>query len=262
MKKQRKNSGAALITGASGGLGLEFAKLCAGDGYDVVLAARNEAKLTQIKEQLEQTYKVKAYVCPVDLSAVDAAEDVFRFTEDHNLKIEILINNAGFGDAGAFHERDWKKQYEMVQVNIVALMQLTHLYTPGMIDRKKGCIMNLSSVAAFSAGPYMSIYYASKEFVRSFSEAVAEEVRGTGVTVTAVCPGPTATGFEKAADMGEQSSMFQKAASASEVAKIGYRAMKHGKVLCYVGKYTKFMSFGCRLVSRKAARRYATTMNR
>ncbi len=260
--KLKKRTGAAVVTGASGGLGLEFAKLCAADGYNVVLAARNENKLEEIKAQLEADYKIRAYVCPVDLSAVDAAEDVYRFTEEKNLPVEILINNAGFGDAGAFHERDWKKQYEMVQVNIVALMQLTHLYTPDMIRRKKGRIMNLSSVAAFCAGPYMSIYYASKEFVRSFSEAVAEEVRGTGVTVTAVCPGPTATGFEKAADMGDQSTMFKKAASASEAAKIGYRAMKRGKTLCYVGSYTKLMGFGTRFVSRKFARKYAVKMNR
>ncbi len=260
--KHRKREGAALITGASGGLGLEFAKLCAEDGYDVVLVARNENKLNQIKVDLESQYKITAYVCPADLSAVDAAETVYQYTEEQKLNIEILINNAGFGDAGAFHERDWKKQYEMVQVNIVALMQLTHLYTPGMISRKRGRIMNLSSVAAFCAGPYMSIYYASKEFVRSFSEAVAEEVRGTGVTVTALCPGPTATGFEKAADMGDKSAMFRKAASASEVAKTGYRAMKRGKTLCYVGGYTKLMSFGTRFVSRKFARRYAVKMNR
>ncbi len=257
-----KREGVALVTGASGGLGLEFAKLCAEDGYDVVLVARNEKKLNQVKRDLESEYKINAYVCLADLSAVDAAEDVYRYTVEHELKIEVLINNAGFGDAGAFHERDWKKQYQMVQVNIVALMQLTHLYTPGMINRKCGYIMNLSSVAAFCAGPYMSIYYASKEFVRSFSEAVADEVRGTGVTVTALCPGPTATGFEKAADMGDKSTMFRKAASASEVAQTGYSAMKKGKTLCYVGSFTKLMSFGTRFVSRKFARKYATKMNK
>lgn len=259
--KHRKRTGMALVTGASGGLGLEFAKLCAADHYDVVLVARNEDKLMQIKKDLETQYKINAYVCPADLSVVDAAEEIYRYTEEQDLKIEILINNAGFGDAGAFHEREWKKQYEMVQVNIVALMQLTHLYTPGMVSRNKGHIMNVSSVAAFCAGPYMSIYYASKEFVRSFSEAVAEELKGTGVTVTALCPGPTATGFEKAADMGNHSAMFQKAASASDVAKTGYRAMKRGKTLCYVGRYTRLMSFGTRFVSRKFARRYAMKMN-
>ena len=222
----------ALITGASGGLGLEFAKLLAQKKYDLVVVARSEGKLQKLKEDLEDK-DTAVYVCPVDLSVPDAALKVFDFTQDHDLKIDVLINNAGFGDSGAFAQSDWKKQYEMVQVNITALMQLTHCFLPGMIERKNGKILNLSSVAAFCAGPGMSIYYASKAFVRSFSEAVAEEVKGTGVTVTALCPGPTATGFEAAAAMGKDSRMFKKAAKAEDVAKAGLRAMRKKKVLCY-----------------------------
>ena len=157
---------------------------------------------------------------------------------------------------------NWQKQYEMVQVNITALMQLTHCFLPGMIERKNGKILNLSSVAAFCAGPGMSVYYASKAFVRSFSEAIAEEVKGTGVTVTALCPGPTSTGFEAAADMGSQSNMFKKAAKAEDVAKAGIRALRKGKALCYQGSFTKWMGFLCRLVPRSVTRRYAAKMDK
>ncbi len=184
----------------------------------------------------------------------------FNYALEHD-DCRRVDHNAGFGDAGSFADSDWRKQYEMVQVNITALMQLTRCFLPGMIERGHGRILNLSSVAAFCAGPDMSVYYASKAFVRSFSEAIAEEVRGTGVTVTALCPGPTATGFEKAAAMNQGSTMFKKAASAEDVAKAGVRAMEKGKVLCYQGAFTKAMSFGVRLIPRSIARRFARKMN-
>lgn len=251
----------ALITGASGGLGFEFAKILAGRKYDLVLVARNEGKLYALKNNLETKYGISVYVCAADLSVVDAALDVFNYTLEHELQIDVLINNAGFGDTGCFAESDWQKQYEMVQVNITALMQLTYLFLTPMIERGEGRIMNLSSVAAFCAGPDMSIYYASKAFVRSFSEAVAEEVKGTGVTVTALCPGPTATGFEKAASMKSGSQMFRRAASAAEVAKSGIKAMEKGKVLLYQGTFTKLMSFGTRIAPRYLTRKLARKMN-
>ena len=251
----------ALITGASGGLGLEFAKLLAKKKYDLVLVARNEGKLFALKNELETEYGITVYVRAADLSVVDAALDVFDFTLEHDIKIDILINNAGFGDSGSFADSDWKKQYEMVQLNVIALMQLTHCFIKPMIEQGHGKILNISSVAAFCAGPNMSIYYATKDFVRSFSEAVSEEVKGTGVTVTAFCPGPTKTGIEAAAAMEKDSTMFRKAASASDVAKGGIRALKKGKALYYYGRYTKCMSFLCRLVPRSVARKYAAKMN-
>ena len=162
--------------------------------------------MQKLKAELESQNGITAWVWPCDLSKVDAVLEVFRYTQEEGLDIDVLINNAGFGDSGPFAQANWKKQFEMVQVNITALMQLTHSFLPGMI------VLNLSSVAAFCAGPDMSIYYASKAFVRSFSEAVAKEVKGSGVTVTALCPGPTATGFEAAADMGNDSKMFKKSA--------------------------------------------------
>lgn len=254
------NRKAALITGASGGLGLEFAKLLAREKYDLVLVARNEGKLYRLKNELESG-GISVYVCAMDLSVPDAALNVFNYTLEHQLQVDVLINNAGFGDACAFAESDWNRQYQMVQVNIAALMQLTHCFLPQMIRRGSGSILNLSSVAAFSAGPGMSVYYASKAFVLSFSEAVAEEVRGSGVTVTALCPGPTATGFEAAASMGRDSRMFSSAKKAEDVAKEGLRAMRRKKVLCFQGGFTKLMSFLCRIVPRQVARRYAGKMN-
>lgn len=232
----------ALITGASGGLGLEFTKILAGKQYDLILAARSEGKLNSLKEQLEKEYDIRAFVCAVDLSVKDAALTVFDYTQQQGLSVDVLINNAGFGDTGCFAESNWQKQYEMVQVNITSLMQLTHCFLKPMIAQGHGKILNLSSVAAFCAGPDMSIYYASKAFVRSFSEAVAEEVKGTGVTITAICPGPTATGFEQAASMNKGAVMFRKAADAGSVAAAGIRAMEKGKALCYQGFFTKIMS--------------------
>ena len=252
----------ALVTGASGGLGLEFARLLAKKKYDLVLVARNEGRLNGIKSDLEREHGITAWACPCDLSRVDAALGVFQFTQAHDLEISVLINNAGFGDSGDFAQCDWQKQYEMVQVNITSLMQLTRCFLPGMMERGHGRILNLSSVAALCAGPGMSVYYASKAFVRSFSEAVAEEVRGTGVTVTALCPGPTATGFGAAADMGSESRMFKKAAKAEDVAKAGLRVARKGKALCYQGSFTKWMSFLCRLVPRSVTRKFAARMDK
>ena len=222
----RKKKRTALITGASSGLGLEFARLLAGKGYNLVITARREGILYRLKSELESEYHNHVDVFACDLSDKDAAYEVFNYTLEKNIQIDILINNAGFGDFGNFWTVDQQKQSALLQVNIVALVQLTRLFMPGMIDRHYGKILNMSSVASFCAGPKMSLYYASKEFVRSFSEAIAEETKGTGVSVTALCPGPTATGFEQAAEM-KNSKMFTffKPASAKEVAVAGYRAM-------------------------------------
>ena len=211
-----------------------------------------------IKVQFMKEYARKDFQA---ITVKDAALDVFDYTLENKLPVDILINNAGFGDSGSFADRDWQKQYEMIQVNIVALMQLTHCFLKPMMRQGYGKILNLSSVAAFSAGPDMSVYYASKAFVRSFSEAVAEEVKGSGVTVTAICPGPTATGSEKAASMKGGSVMFRKAASAAAVAGEGIRAMEKGKVLHYQGTFTKLMGFGARIAPRSVTRKFARQMN-
>lgn len=252
----------ALVTGASSGLGLEFSNILASNGYDLVVVARNEGRLFSLKKELEEKYPIHVYVCAQDLSLVDAALDVYDYVLENKIIVDVLINNAGFGDFGDFVECDWKKQYEMVQVDIVALMQLTRCFLKPMIERGHGKIVNLSSIASFCAGPRMSIYYASKEFVRSFSEAVAEEVKGTGVTVTALCPGPTSTGFEKTAEM-KNSKMFVaiKPATAKDVAEAGYKSLKKGKPLVYYGFPTKAFNILTRIVPRSISRKIAMKIN-
>ena len=226
----------ALVTGASGGLGAEIARVLAKEGFDLLLVARNEGKLQSLKDELELTYGVEALTLPADLAIEDAALDIYDYVLGRDLHVDVLVNNAGFGDSGAFHEADWSRQRDMVQVNVIALMQLTRLLVPHMVERGYGMVLNLSSVAAFSAGPYMSVYYATKVYVLSFSEALSEELAGTGVTVTALCPRPTVTGFESAASMGSGSTMFRHAASAAEVARDGYAAMMKGKAICLQGR--------------------------
>ena len=251
-----------LITGASGGLGLEFAKIYAREGYDLVTVARNEGKLYKLKSELEAQYDCHIWVLTQDLSKPNAAYEVFNYTLEQNIIIDALVNNAGFGDFGNFWEVDIQRQTDLLQVNIIALVQLTRYFLPGMVERGHGSVLNLSSVAAFSAGPRMCLYYASKEFVRSFSEAVAEEVRGTGVTVTALCPGPTATGFEQAAQM-KNSHMFSmfKPANAKAVAEAGFRAAQEGRVLCYYGLPTHAVNIGARLLPRSVCRRFMKKVN-
>lgn len=253
----------ALITGASGGIGLELAKIAAQDGYDLLLVSRSEDKLEKIKRAVERKYNVKAYVCACDLSLSDAADRVVDFAIENGIEIEILINNAGFGDRAPFAESDWQKQYAMLQLNVAALMQLTHRILPLMKEQGGGRILNVASVASFCAGPDMSVYYASKAFVRSFSEAVAEEVRQYGITVTALCPGPVDTGFERAANL-EGANMFKllRAADARDVALCGYKAMMNGRTLKYYGVAAKAMSLAVRALPRSLCRKVAKKVNK
>lgn len=247
----------ALITGASGGLGLEMARIFAREGYDLVLVARREDKLVALKSELEAAYRIKAAVFAKDLSQKDAANEVFSFTEARGILVDILVNNAGFGDYGPFTERAWQKQYEMVQLNITALMQLTHCYLKPMLARQSGKILNIASVASFQPGPLMSVYYATKAFVLSFTEALSVELRHSGITVTALCPGPTKTGFEEKAELNE-SGLFKnlKTATAKEVAEYGYRQMQKNRVIAIQGFRNRSMLFMGKLAPRKLVRRF------
>src|SRR5581483_11195724 len=189
MNSNRKT---ALVTGASSGIGMEFARLLARDGYHVFLVARSEEPLKVMAREIGS-----ATVLVADLASPDAPRHVF----DSAGPVDILINNAGFGLSGAFAETDLGRELEMIQVNIAALTALTKLFLKPMIERRSGRIVNVASTAAFQPGPLMAVYYATKAYVLSFSEAVADELRGSGVTVTALCPGPTATGFAERAGM-------------------------------------------------------------
>ena len=241
----------ALITGASGGLGLSFVNIFAHDGYNIVLVARNGDRLEEIKKEIEAKYNVNAMVVAVDLCAQNGAEQVFDATSKAGIKVDVLVNNAGFGDFGEFYKSDLNKQTRMVDLNCIALMQLCHLYLPDMIKNGKGNILNVDSIAAFQAGPLMSVYYATKAFVLSFSQALTRELKGTGVKVTALCPGPIRTNFDNAADLGE-SGLFKnlKVWDPNVVAEFGYKNMKKGKSLCICGFVNKIIVFANRLAPR------------
>jgi short-subunit dehydrogenase len=238
----------ALITGASSGIGADLARLFARDGYDLVLVARREEKLRELAKDLGVTSTVIA----ADLSRPDAAQEIANALVEKLINIDVLVNNAGLGLAGPFIGNDFAKDLEMIQVNIVALTQLTKLLLPGMVSRRQGRILNLASTAAFQPGPLMAVYYATKAYVLSFSEALAEELRDTGVTVTALCPGPTATGFGSVAGM-EQTRLFtlMKPMSSAEVAKIGYEAMKRGRRVVVTGMMNRLLVQSIRISPRR-----------
>ena len=185
----------ALITGASSGIGLELAKLFARESHDLALVARSYNTLKHIADNLQQTYGVQVKCYAKDLSVSSTPEEIFEALQSEGGNIDILVNNAGFGWRGEFTKMSTADALAMIQVNMTSLTHLTRLFLPGMIERKRGKILNLASTAAFQPGPMMATYYASKAYVLSFSEALSEELQGTGVTVTAFCPGPTATGF-------------------------------------------------------------------
>ncbi|WP_394242200.1 SDR family NAD(P)-dependent oxidoreductase [Vibrio astriarenae] len=233
-------SNTALITGASGGIGLELAKIHASKGGDLVLVARSKEKLIELKNELEVSYGVKVEVIASDLSQPNAAQALFDKTQALGLKIDTLINNAGFGGHGKFHERSLTDEHSMMQVNIVALTDLTHLYLKGMVERNKGQILNVSSTASFIPGPLQAVYYATKAFVTSFSQAVAEEVRDSNVTVTALCPGAVATGFVAAGNL-EGVDVWKNAKSPRSVAECGYQAMEKGELVAFNETSLKFM---------------------
>jgi short-subunit dehydrogenase len=241
----------ALITGASNGIGLELAKVHASKGGDLVLVARNKTKLDELKEELESQFKVSVYTIGKDLSANNSAQEVYDETTKQNIQIDYLINNAGFGDFGMFAETEWNKELQMINLNITTLTQFTKLYLQDMVKRKSGKIMNVASTAAFQSGPTMAVYYATKAYVLSFSEAVDNEVSGKGVTVTTLCPGPTESGFQAAAAM-EESNLVKgkKLPTAKEVAEYGYSSMMKGKTVAIHGMMNWIMANSVRFTPR------------
>ena len=241
----------ALITGASNGIGLELAKVHASKGGDLVLVARNKSKLDELKTEFEQQYKIKVYTIGKDLSENNAAQEVYDETQKQNITIDYLINNAGFGDFGMFAETDWNKELQMINLNITTLTQFTKLYLQDMIKRRNGKIMNVASTAAFQSGPTMAVYYATKAYVLSFSEAIDNEVSDKGVTVTALCPGATESGFQAAAAM-EESNLVKgkKLPTSKEVAEYGYAAMLKGKTVAIHGFMNWFLANSVRFMPR------------
>ena len=241
----------ALITGASSGIGLDLTRLFAADRHDLVLVARSEAKLRETAAALEKEFGIRATVIAADLSRPEAPRQIADALRAQSIEIEMLVNNAGYGLAGAFAETDGQTELDMLQVNVVALTHLTKLLLPPMVARKRGRIMNVASTAAFQPGPYMAVYYATKAYVLSFSEALSEETSGTGVSITALCPGPTLTNFAEAADM-TKTRLFRSGnvMTSAKVAKIGYDAMRKGKRVVIAGAMNNLLAQSVRISPR------------
>ena len=251
----------ALITGASAGLGEQFAHLLARDGYDVVLVARSAARLEPVAERL-RLHKVTPIVIPEDLSQPGAAKRVYDAVKSRGLEVSCLINNAGYGSTGSFLDLPLEREVEMVQLNCATLLELCHLFGPEMRERKSGRILNIASTAGFQSGPYMATYYATKAFVVSFSEALAHELKDSGVTVTCHCPGATATEFSGHAG-NETSWLFQRpgVAKAEDVAAHAYEAMLQGEVLSVHGLLKWVGMQALRVSPRAVVRGFIAALN-
>jgi len=232
----------ALITGASSGIGLELAKIHASKGDNLILVARSKSKLDELKLSLEKEFKIKVIVINKDLSEINAAQEVYDEIKKNQITVDFLINNAGFGDFGMFYETDWNKELQMINLNITTLSHFTKIFLKEMVQRGNGRIMNVASIAAFQPGPTMAVYYATKAYVLHFSEAIPNEVEKTGVTITALCPGPTESGFQEAADMQESKLVKgRKLPTSKEVAEYGYKSMMFGKTVAIHGTINYLM---------------------
>ncbi len=254
----------ALVTGASSGLGAEFVRLLAAEGYDVVLVARSGQAMADLAQYVEERFGVEAIVIPKDLGDPGAARDVVdNLAQRRHDRIDVLVNSAGFTQFGQFAELPEADMLELLGVNVVALTALTRLLLPGMIERGRGIVINMASNAAFQPGPMMASYYASKAFVLNLSIALAEEVRGTGVTVTALCPGPTETGFQTRGGIEESKLVHSRdLPSASDVAEWGWRQAKSGAPFAVHGARWRVAAFGTRFLPRPLAARFAMRAQR
>ena len=253
----------ALVTGASVGIGYELARLFALDGYDLVLVSRDKAKLQEAAAELESACNITGVVLSKDLTLPDAPEEIFQELQRLSIDINVLVNNAGFGTHGRFHRSDMGKELGMIRLNVNALVNLTRLFLPQMVARGRGRILNVASTAAFQPGPLMAVYYATKAFVLSFSEAVASELKGTGVTVTALCPGPTRTEFQRRA--GDEHTRLSRAGltmEASTVARIGYRGLMKNKRVVIPGAGNRLFAVLGRVFPRGLVLKVVTALNK
>lgn len=258
-----RQKGVAVITGASAGLGAEYARLFAADGFPVLLVARREDRLQELARELEEKHGVEANYVAVDLGADDGPPQVKQKADVIGLPVYALVNNAGFGTVGPFLKSDVEKELGQIRLNVMALTHLTHLFLPDMIERGSGHILNIGSTAGFQPGPYMAVYYATKAYVNSFTDALAYELRKTGVTATVHCPGPTATEFG-AVSGNDATALFKKGsvASAADCARHGYAAMKKGKPLSIHGFTNSLLAQTVRFSPRSAVKAMVASLNR
>jgi short-subunit dehydrogenase len=243
----------ALITGASGGIGFELARVFAEKGYDLVVVARRESAMQSLADEVQQKFNTRTTILVKDLTLPGSPEEVFAAVQAQRLTVDVLVNNAGFALYGEFTELDTEKQLQLLQLNIVTLTHLTKLFVTVMKARKSGRVLNIASTAAFVPGPLMAVYYASKAYVLSFSEAIAKELEGTGVTVSTLCPGPTESGFQERAAMTESKLVQDRSTlmKADTVARIGYEGLMAGKAVIIPGTVNKIQTLLPRIVPRE-----------
>ena len=252
----------ALVTGASSGLGEDFARLFAKDGVDLILVARRRDRLDALASELRSGGKVSVQVIAADLAVPGDVERVIREVLALGTEVEFLVNNAGLGNVGPFAASTLSTQLTMLDVNIRALVRLTHAFRPGMLERRRGRVLNIGSTAGLQPGPFGAVYYASKAFVNSFTEALAHELKGTGVTATVSLPGATATEFASVAGSGESRLFRSGVMTSAEVAREGYRAMLQGKPFVIHGWKNKVLGFSVRLGPRSVVRSISAAMNK
>lgn len=248
-----------LVTGASSGIGRELAALFAADGCELVLTARREARLRELADELRERYGTRSRVLPADLADPAAGARLVAALDEAGVEVDVLVNNAGFGCCGPALELPLERQRDLLEVNVGALTELTLRLAAGMRARGRGGILNVASTAGFQPGPFMAVYYASKAYVLSFTEALAEELRGTEVRVTAFCPGPTATEFVEAADLPAKIAFERFAADAAATARRGYDGFRRGRVVVVPGLLnrvtTQAVRFAPRFLVRRVVRR-------
>jgi hypothetical protein len=255
------NNETVLITGASSGIGRELARCFAADGCHLILLARNTDALEALAGEMRQAHKIETLVLTADLSRPETPARVFKELQGRGIKVDVLVNNAGFGANGTFARLPLQRQLAMIQVNITALTNLTGLFLPGMIERRRGGVLNVGSLAGFLPGPGMAVYFASKAFVLSFTEALVEELAGTGVTVTALCPGPTTTNFGNVSHGKKMRRLNAPKMPAATVASYGHRAFRKGRPLAVPGWQYHVLLFLIRIMPRWFVRKMAKRFN-
>ena len=263
MKSSTTINQTVLITGASAGIGAAFARVFAGEGYNLILVARAIDRLQELKSELEKEYSILVSVYQCDLSDPGLVDDFIKTVIQNHPVVDVLVNNAGCGMYGPYPSLDAKQEERMIQLNVLALTKLTKAFLPGMLSGKKGHVLNVASTAAFQPGPLMSVYYATKAFVLSYSEALSKELEGSGVAVTCLCPGATASEFQSRSQMEKAKFLkIMKIPSSLDVARYGFLMIKRGKVVAVHGTVNKILVSFVRLLPRSWGRSIVYSIQR